>query len=609
MLQLLQLLFRFLPPYKKYISFHIVCNLLHALFGIFSFLAMIPILGVLFGTQTKVYEKKDWNLEIETLKHNINYAITQVIDNYGSLFALFIIAFSLIILVFCKTFFQYLSALFIIPVRNGIIKDMRTQLYNKIIELPISFYSGERKGDIISRMTSDVQEVEGSIFNALQMFFLNPIIILFSLLTMLYMSWQLTLFVFTVMPVALIFIGRLSRKLRGSSQQAQEQRGLILSIIGETIEGLRIIKVFNSEKEMKGRFSSVNQQYVRLENRVLRRISLASPLSEFLGTCIISAALLYGGSLVLNQETDLAAQNFIGYLVIFYSIVNPLKALSAAAYSIQRGLAALERTDEILQHEIAIKSKRDALEITEFKDKIEYQNVIFRYEEKNVLKGISFTVEKGKMIALVGQSGGGKSTTVDLLPRLYEVNEGSIRIDGNDIRDLTTKSLRALMGNVNQVPILFNDSFFNNIAFGKREATEEEVIHAAKVAYAHDFIMNTPNGYHSIIGDGGVKLSGGQRQRLSIARAILRNPAILILDEATSALDTESERLVQQALSQLMKDRTSIVVAHRLSTIQMADEIIMLKNGEIVERGTHKELISNGTEYKKLHSMQEILSP
>jgi subfamily B ATP-binding cassette protein MsbA len=493
-----------------------------------------------------------------------------------------------------------------VPLRNGVVCDIRNQIYNKILSLPLGFFSEEKKGDIIARTTGDVQEVDNSIFNSIEMMFKDPMIILISLFVMIYMSWELTLFVFLLLPVVGYFIGKVGKSLKKPSMRGQNKMGELLSTIEESLSGLRIIKAFNAEKKMKTVFAKQNTEYYHIMNNLMWRRYLAHPMSELLGTMVIVVVLWYGGRLVLSNTSSLSPQEFITYLVFFYSIINPAKSFSTSLYSVQKGLASMERIDMILLAENNIVDKPNANAVKEFNSKIEYRNVGFSYIEDQVLKNVSLTIEKGRTIALVGQSGSGKSTFVDLLPRFWDIQSGNILVDGIDIRDYRIADLRGLMGNVNQDPILFNDTFYNNISFGVETATPEEVVAAAKVANAHDFIITSPEGYQTNIGDRGGKLSGGQRQRISIARAVLKNPPILILDEATSALDTESEKLVQEALENLMMNRTSIVIAHRLSTIKKADQICVFHEGEIVERGTHEELLVLGGIYKKLHSMQNF---
>ncbi len=585
---------------------NIVFNLLGAVFGAFQFIALTPVLGVLFDTQPVVAKPADWSLSLGNLKDNLLYLISEMIKTSGKERALIYLGLFIIVMVILKVGFTYLASFVMVPLRNGVVCDIRNQIYNKILSLPIGFFSEERKGDIIARTTGDVQEVDNSIFNSIEMMFKDPMIILISLFVMIYMSWELTLFVFLLLPVVGYFIGKVGKSLKKPSMRGQNKMGELLSTIEESLSGLRIIKAFNAEKKMKTVFAKQNTEYYHIMNNLMWRRYLAHPMSELLGTMVIVVVLWYGGRLVLSNTSSLSPQEFITYLVFFYSIINPAKSFSTSLYSVQKGLASMERIDMILLAENNIVNKPDAITVKEFNTQIEYKNVRFKYIEDEVLKNVSLTIEKGKTIALVGQSGSGKSTFVDLLPRFWDITSGNILVDGIDIRDYKIADLRGLMGNVNQDPILFNDTFYNNISFGVETATEEEVISAAKVANAHEFISTSPDGYLTNIGDRGGKLSGGQRQRISIARAVLKNPPILILDEATSALDTESEKLVQEALENLMKNRTSIVIAHRLSTIKKADLICVFHEGEIVERGTHDQLLAIGGIYKKLHSLQNF---
>lgn len=600
----LHLLRRFIPPYKWKLVWNIVFNFLSAIFGAFSFLLLIPSLQILFGTQELVSVKPELTFSISSFSEYANYLISQVIVNYSHEKALIFIGFFIIITVFLKTGFYYLANYMIVFIRNGVVRDIRSRIYRKILKLQLGFFSDERKGDIMARMTGDVTEVENSIMNSLDMMIKNPILIIVSVAVMIYMSWSLTLFVFVMFPIAGYIIGRIGKSLKKESRKGQHKMGEILSVIEEDLSGLRIIKAFNAEKRATERFENENESYFQIMNQLMWRRFLAHPVSEFLGTTVIIIVLWYGGQLILNQKSSLDAAAFIGYLVFFYNIINPAKAFSTALYSVEKGLASMERIDKILNTEESIKEKKDATSISGFRSKIVYENVSFAYNSAPVLKDISIEIEKGKSVAFVGRSGSGKTTLVDLLPRFYEVTGGRITIDGTDLRDLKLNHLRNLIGYVNQEPILFNDSFFNNIAFGIKNVTEDQVVHAAKIANAHDFIMATENGYQTTIGDRGDKLSGGQKQRISIARAVMKNPPILILDEATSALDTESEQLVQDALLKLMQNRTSLVIAHRLSTIKNADVIYVLHKGEIVEQGTHEELLASNGRYRKLHKMQ-----
>ncbi len=606
MKDLFKLLRRFLPPYKGKVVLNFFFNLLAAIFGAFSFGLLSPVLGILFGTKETVHTLLPFEFSTKVIENNLSYFITWIIDTYGQASALIYIGMFIILMVFLKTGFTYWASYVMIAIRNGVVRDIRSKIYRKMISLPLGFFSDERKGDIMARMTNDVQEIENSVMNSLDMLFKNPMLILISLAYMLYTSWSLTLFVFVMLPVTGLLIGRVGKSLKKESRKGQSKQGEILSIIDEDISGLRVIKAFTAEKKAVERFERENENYRLIMNRLMSRYFLAHPMSEFLGTLVIVIVLWYGGNLILTGEAGLSPQQFIVYLVFFYNIINPAKAFSTALYSVEKGLASMERIDKILTAESTIQEKPEPKTITAFTSKIEYRNVHFAYNSQPVLDGINLTIEKGKTVALVGQSGSGKSTLVDLLPRFWDVQSGGVFIDGVDIRDVRLKDLRSLMGNVNQEPILFNDTFFNNIAFGVSSASEEDVVRAAKIANAHDFIMATENGYQTNIGDRGSKLSGGQRQRISIARAILKNPPILILDEATSSLDTESERLVQDALTKLMENRTSLVIAHRLSTIQHADLICVMEAGKIVEQGTHSELMAHNGIYRKLQRMQGV---
>jgi ATP-binding cassette, subfamily B, bacterial MsbA len=601
------LLKRFIPPYKGYVALNILFNLLGQIFGAFSFIALIPVFGLLFGTLQMVDTKPaEWLLTKQSLSDNAFYEISNIIREYGRERTLIYIGVFLVTMVFLKVGFTYLASCVMVPLRNGVVRDIRNRIYKKILDLPLGFFSEERKGDIIARMTGDVQEIDNSIMNSLEMMFKDPMTILISLIIMISMSPSLTLFVFLLLPVVGYLIGKVGKSLKKPSMRGQNKMGELLSTIEESLTGLRIIKAFNAEEKSKEHFAKQNTEYYHIMNNLMWRRYLAHPMSEFLGTAVIAVVLWYGGTLVLNHHSALSAEVFITYLVFFYNIINPAKSFTTALYSVQKGLASMERIDKVMMAENNITDKIDAIPVKKFTNKIEYRNVTFKYQEDDVLKNINLTIPIGKTIALVGQSGSGKSTFVDLLPRFWDINNGQILIDGIDIRDYKIADLRGLMGNVNQDPILFNDTFYDNIAFGVTNATLEEVTAAAKVANAHDFIIATADGYQSNIGDRGGKLSGGQRQRVSIARAVLKNPPILILDEATSALDTESEKLVQEALENLMKNRTSIVIAHRLSTIKNADLICVFHEGEIVERGNHEELLALDGIYKKLHAMQNF---
>lgn len=611
----LRILRRFVPPYKKFMVLNIVFNILSAILNLFSFALIIPILQILFKINEAHYTFMEWNFRIgewdtwkalpEVLKNNFFWYVTDLIDTRGGSFALIVLGIFLIIMTFLKVSTMYLAFFTMIPIRTGVVRDIRNQINKKITELSLGFFSEERKGDIIARVSGDVNEIETSIMSSLDMLFKNPILILIYLTGMILISWQLTLFVLILLPLAGYIMGQVGKKLKRKSLEGQQQWGFLMSQIEETLGGLRIIKAFNAERKIQERFEKSNERFRRLTNRIYRRQQMAHPMSEFLGTATIVVVLWYGGTLILGNNSPIDAPTFIYYLVIFYSIINPAKDLSKSVYTIQKGLASMERVDKILKAETEIHDPDSPRPIS-LNDKISYKDVWFKYQNEWVLKGINLEIPKGKTVALVGQSGSGKSTLVDLLPRFYDVNKGSICVDATDIREARLYDLRGLMGNVNQEAILFNDTFFNNISFGVEGATQAQVEEAARIANAHDFIMASEEGYHTCIGDRGGKLSGGQRQRISIARAILKNPPILILDEATSALDTESERLVQEALENLMRNRTTIVIAHRLSTIRNADEICVMHEGEIVERGRHEELLALDGYYKRLCDMQSF---
>ena len=611
-MNIISLLHRFIPPYRWQVAANLFFNVLSTILSLFSFATIIPVLQILFGLSEAevVYmplsSAATMQEMLNVLKNNLYYFLQAQIDTNGAQHVLLLLGACLVLLTGFKCLTAWLANYFMVPIRTGVLRDLRAQLYKKVVSLPIGFFTEERKGDVMSRMTNDVNEVEASIMSTLDMLFKDPIMILVYLITLFTISWQLTLFVLILLPIAGFLIGRIGRSLKRASTKGQEQNAEILTQIDETLGGLRVVKAFNAESKLTQRFLNLINATRATFNRINRRYYLAHPVSEFFGTALIAILLWFGGTLILGEHSNIDAATFIYYLVIFYSIINPAKDLSKATYGIRRGMASLERIDKILNAESSIRNIENPKQLTEFQSVIRYENVSFSYQsDRPVLQHIHLDIHKGQTIALVGQSGSGKTTMADLLPRFYDPIAGRITIDGVDIREVKTFDLRALMGNVNQEAILFNDTFYNNITFGVESATMEEVRKAARIANADDFIMATPDQYQTTIGDRGSRLSGGQRQRISIARAILKNPPILILDEATSALDTESEKLVQEALENLMKDRTTLVVAHRLSTIRNADLICVLHGGQIVEQGTHDELLAKNGYYRRLIEMQQ----
>lgn len=611
MKEFFQLMRRFVSPYKRFVGWAVLLNILSAVFNVFSFAMLMPILSILFQmNDSQVYTYISWDAASNIKEFAINnfyYYVTKIIEVNGPSLTLLYLGLFFAFMTMLKTACYFASTAVMIPLRTGVVRDIRVMVYSKVISLPLGFFSEERKGDIIARMSGDVGEIENSITSSLDMLIKNPILILFYFSTLIFMSWQLTLFTILVLPGMGWLMGKIGRKLKRQSLEAQGKWSDTMSQLEETLGGLRIIKAFIAEKKMVKRFTDCSNEFRMATNKVAMRQALAHPMSEFLGTLLIVVVLWFGGSLILSNSASINAPMFIVYLTILYSVINPLKDFSKASYNIPKGLASMERVDKILKAENKIVESPNPVELKDLKEKIAFEDISFSYDGKReILKHVSLTVPKGKTIALVGQSGSGKSTLVDLLPRYHDVQEGRIMIDGVSSKDVRISDLRSLIGNVNQEAILFNDTFFNNIAFGVENATMEQVVAAAKIANAHDFIMEKEEDYQTNIGDRGSKLSGGQRQRISIARAILKNPPILILDEATSALDTESERLVQEALERLMKTRTTIAIAHRLSTIKNADEICVLHEGEIVERGKHDELLEKNGFYKRLHDMQSL---
>jgi ABC-type multidrug transport system fused ATPase/permease subunit len=618
-MHILRLLARFIPPYKWKVVLNFLFNLFSTVLSLFSFATVIPALQLLFGISdaqaayTPVARGMALGEITEALKGNVYFYLQQTMDTRGAGFVLVLLGLFLVLTTFLKCLTAWLANFYMVPIRTGVLRDLRIMLYNKVVSLPIGFFTEEKKGDVMSRMTNDVNEVEASIMSTLDIIFKDPLMIVIYLATLFFLSWQLTVFVLILLPLVGLLIGRIGRSLKRTSTLGQEQTADLLTQIEETLGGLRVVKAFNAEQKLRDRFAAAANSTRRTFNRINRRYFLAHPVSEFLGTVMIAVLLWYGGGLILSEHSTIDAATFIYYLVIFYSIINPFKDLSKASYSVRRGLASLERIDRILNTRSNITEPAQPLPLQSFEKEVRYEHVSFAYQSgQPVLRDVSLTIPRGKMIALVGQSGSGKTTMADLLPRFYDVNEGHILIDGKDVRNVRTYDLRALMGNVNQEAILFNDTFYNNITFGVDTSQpapfgktwQQAVEDAARIANAHDFIMDTPDGYQTAIGDRGSRLSGGQRQRISIARAILKNPPILILDEATSALDTESEQLVQQALERLMTDRTTLVVAHRLSTIRHADLICVLHEGQIVEQGKHDELLALNGYYRKLVEMQ-----
>lgn len=605
MKQFLQIL-AMVKPYWLRATQNILFNILSSLFALFSFTLAAPFLGILFGTQPIVEEPVAFELSTKAIAHNVNYFFSKLILEYGQAKALLAVAVLVVIVAFFKNGFKFLANYHMAPIRAGVERDLRKKIYEKLLRLPLSFYTESRKGDVLSRISADVKEIETSIMSSLEMLFRDPFTVIIFLVSLFIMSYQLTLFVLVLLPISGWLIGRVGRNLRSISFGGQKRLGMITSVIEETLGGFRVIKAFNADDSFIDKFDRVNSKYFSSMKKVHRRRYLATPLSEFLGTVVMMMLMWYGGSMVLNHSTNLSSQAFITYIIVFSQMIPPAKSFSMAYFNIQKGLASSDRINRILDAEEPIKDKPGALPIHEFRDSILFRDVSFRYEKEFVLKHINLEIKKGMTLAIVGQSGGGKSTLADLLPRFIEPTEGEILLDGQSILDYKIEDLRNLMGIVSQQPILFNDSFFNNIAFGLENVSKEDVVAAAKVANAHEFIINTPDGYDTNVGEAGNKLSGGQKQRISIARALLKNPPILILDEATSSLDTESEKLVQDAIINLMKNRTSLVIAHRLSTIKNADEICVLHEGEITERGTHTSLMKKKGMYHRLQQLQSV---